>query len=258
MIDLFNIGFYTFTLLDLIDILIISFIIFSVYKVVKGTIAVQMFIGLVLILLSSFIFQTLNLRTVAWLLKLITDSWIIAFIIIFHPEIRKILLQLGKNPFRIKISEKNVEKTTEAIVDACFDMSELQHGALIVLDKNGEIPQNIFDSGDELNADISTNLIKSIFYPRSPLHDGAVIIQKDIIRSARCTLPLSEQKSYKNQPIGTRHRAALGISELFSVLVVIVSEETGSIGIAYKGILNKGLSKNKLTETITNYLKEND
>lgn len=258
MITLFNIGFYNFTLLDLIDIVLVAFIIYSVYKVVKGTIAVQMFIGLVLILLSSFVFQSLNLRTLAWLLKLITDSWIIAFIIIFHPEIRKILLQIGKNPFRIKIKENIVKKTSDIIVEACFDMSEKQHGALIVLDKNNEIPQNILDSGDELNADISLNMIKSIFYPRSPLHDGAIIIQKDIIRAARCTLPLSDQKSYKNQPLGTRHRAALGITENFTVLCVVVSEETGSIGVAYKGELIKGLSKNKLAEYITNYYNDNE
>ncbi|HOJ38545.1 MAG TPA: diadenylate cyclase CdaA [Ignavibacteriales bacterium] len=258
MINLFKIGFYTFTLLDLVDISIVAFLIYSVYKVVRGTIAVQMFIGLVFILLSSFVFQSLNLRTIAWLLKLITDSWIVAFIIIFHPEIRKILLQIGKNPFRIKISENTIKKTSDVIVDACFDMSEKQHGALIVLDKNGEIPQNILDSGDELNADISVNMLKSIFYPKSPLHDGAIIIQKDIIRAARCTLPLSEQKSYKNQPLGTRHRAAIGISEIFSVLCVVVSEESGSIGIAYKGELIKGLSKNKLAEYITKYYQENE
>lgn len=249
MLDLFNIGFYTVTLLDLIDIVIISFILYKVYKVVRGTIATQIFIGLVFVLISSFISQLLNLRTVSWLLKLITDTWVIAFIILFQPELRRILLQIGKNPFLMNFQKGNLEEIAEIITDAAFELSELQHGALIVLAKSTQL-NAIAESGDILNAKLSKNLLKSVFYPRSPLHDGAIIIVDNIITAARCSLPLTNQKIHNGLPLGMRHRAALGISEVADVLCIIVSEETGSIGIAHSGILKKGLSKNSLKEEI--------
>lgn len=245
MFDLFKIGFLTFRFLDLIDILVVSFIIYHVYRIVKGTIAAQIFIGLIIVLLLSFIAQAANLKALGWLLKLITDIWVIAFIILFQPEIRRLLLIIGRNPF-IRMFIKGEQKDLANIItDAAFEMSQHQHGALIVLIKETGIKTYV-ETGEILNAKLNKNLLRSIFYPRSPLHDGAVIVKNDVIEAARCTLPLSIVTSVDGHTLGMRHRAGLGITELADVLSIIVSEETGSISIAEEGRLKRGLSKEAL------------
>lgn len=250
MFDLFKIGFVPVTLLDVVDILIVSFIIYKVYNVIKGTIAAQIFIGLIVVLLLSITAQAANLKALGYLLKLISDTWVIAFIILFQPEIRRLLLLIGRNPF-VKVFLKSDEKTIAHILtDAVFELSQLQHGALIVVVKSTSI-RSFVESGEVLNAKVNKNLIKSIFYPRSPLHDGAIIIKSDIIEAARCTLPLSSVTSIDGHSLGMRHRAGLGITEQADVLSIIVSEETGSISVAEEGKLKRGLSKEALREKLS-------
>lgn len=254
MIDILKIGFLTITLSDLIDIAIVTFIFYKLYVILKGTVAAQIFIGLLIILFFSFISQSLNLRAVSWLLRLITDIWVIAFVILFQPEIRRLLVILASNPiFRVFSKTESLE-STDAIVSAAFELSQHQHGALIVIIKSSGI-RGFAETGEILNARLSAPLLTSIFFPKSSLHDGAVIVNEDLIEAARCTLPLSQVTTVNGESLGMRHRAGLGISEQADVICVIVSEETGSISIAENGKLTKGLSKEALKNKLNQAFK---
>ncbi|GAB4129103.1 MAG: diadenylate cyclase CdaA [Ignavibacteriales bacterium] len=252
MIELFKVGFISVTLLDLVDILIVTAIIYNLYRILKGTVAAQIFIGLIVVLLLSFIAQVANLKAVGWLLKLITDIWVIAFIILFQPEIRRLLVLLGKSPIARIFSKPHRANISEIVAEAAYELSQNQHGALIVIVRTSGI-QGIAETGEIVNAKVNKNLIKSIFFPRSPLHDGAVIINNDIVEAVRCTLPLSSEISYNGIPLGMRHRAALGVSEMADVVCIIVSEETAAISIADNGKLYRGMSK----ESLKKYLFKN-
>ncbi len=249
MFELFKIGFMPFTFLDLIDIILVSLFFYKLYKMIKDTIAAQIFIGLVVILLLSFVAQATSLRAIGWLLNLITDNWIIAFIVLFQPEIRRLLVILGKNPL-FNVFVKSDEKTVaDIIADAAFELAQHQHGALMIYLKSTGL-RSVIESGEILNAKLSKNMLRSIFFPRSPLHDGAVIINNDNIEAARCTLPLTELTSFDGRDLGMRHRAGIGITEEADVISIIVSEETGGISIAEKGQLISGLSKENLRKRL--------
>jgi len=249
MFEIFRIGFLSVNLLDILDIAIVAYIIYKLYSLLRGTIASQIFIGLVFVIFLSFTSQAINLKAVNWMLRFVTDIWIIAFIILFQPEIRRLLVILGRNPF-FTFNIKQGEESTQIIVDAVFEMAQLQHGALIILIKSSGI-KGVAESGEILNAKLNKNLLKSIFYPRSPMHDGAAVIKNDIIEAVRCTMPLSLSTIYNGLPLGMRHRAGLGISEQADVLSIIVSEETGSISVAENGKLTRGLSKESLKKRIS-------
>ncbi len=254
MFELFKIGFLPFTFLDLIDIALVSIILYKLYKIIKGTIAAQIFIGLVIILVLSFVAQAINLRALGWLLNLVTDIWVIAFIVLFQPEIRRLLVILGKSPlfnFFVKSDDKTV---ADIISEAAFEMAQHQHGALMVYLKSTGL-KSVVESGEVLNAKLNKNLLRSIFFPRSPLHDGAVIINNNSIEAARCTLPLTELTSIDGRDLGMRHRAGIGITEEADVISIIVSEETGSISIAENGHLISGLSKENLRKHLTRSMK---
>ncbi len=254
MFEIFKIGFLPFTFIDLIDILLVSFIIYKLYQVLRGTLAANIFVGLIIILLLSFLAQAANFRTVSWMLKLVTDIWVIAFIVLFQPELRRLLTLLGRYPYFKKFVKSDENTVANIITDAAFELAQVQHGALMVFVKEVGI-KGIVETGEILNAKLSKNLLLSIFFPRSPLHDGAVIINNDILEAARCTLPLSSQTSIDGIPLGMRHRAGLGISEQADVLSIIVSEETGSISVAQNGKLQRGLSKDALRNLLTEQAK---
>ncbi|MGD1008504.1 MAG: diadenylate cyclase CdaA [Ignavibacteriaceae bacterium] len=250
MFDLIKISFLTVTFTDLLDIVIVSFIIYELYKNLKGTIASQIFIGLMIILLLSFAAQAANFKELSWLLKLVTDIWVIAFVILFQPEIRRILVIVARNPFFRLFVKSESPKTPQVIADAAFELSQKQHGALIVVLKSTGI-RGFSETGEIMNAKISVPLLETIFFPRSPLHDGAVIVKNDVIEAAGCTLPLSLTTIVNGEHLGMRHRAGLGISEQADVISVIVSEETGSISIAENGRVTKGLSKEMLRKKLS-------
>lgn len=254
MFDIFRIGFLNVTFVDLIDISIVSFIIYKLYTLLKGTIAAQIFIGLMIILVLSFISQAANFRVLSWLLKLITDIWVIAFLILFQPEIRRLLVFVARNPFVRIFVKSEAPESAAVITDAAFELSQHQHGALIIVVKSTGI-RTFIETGESLNAKLSAPLLRSIFYPRSPLHDGAVIVKNNIIEAARCTLPLSSSTIVDGESLGMRHRAGLGISEQADVISVIVSEETGGISLAENGKLIRGLSKDKLKERLSTAFK---
>lgn len=255
MIELFKIGFLPVTLLDIIDIILVTAIFYKVYNIIRGTIAAQIFYGLLLVLFLSFLAQAVNFIALGWLLKLLSDIWVIAFIILFQPEIRRMLVLIGRTPI-IRIFFKNDHSNvSDAISEAAYELAQLQHGALMVIVKSGGI-RGVVETGEIIDSKISKNLLKTIFFPRSPLHDGAVIIHNDIIEAARCTLPLSTETKKDGRILGMRHRAGLGISEIADVISVIVSEETGSISVAENGILKTGLSKEALKKYLNDSLKK--
>ncbi|GBD92125.1 DNA integrity scanning protein DisA [bacterium BMS3Abin04] len=254
MVELFKIGFLPFTLIDLIDIGLVSYIIYKLYLLLRGTLAANIFMGLVFVLLLSFVAQAANFKTLSWLLKLVTDIWVIAFIVLFQPELRRLLVLLGRYPFFKKFAKTEDTTTADIITEAAFELAQHQHGALMIYVKEVGI-KGIVESGEVLNAKLSTKLLRSIFFPRSPLHDGAVVIKDDIVEAARCTLPLTSKTSFDGVALGMRHRAGLGISEESDVISIIVSEETGGISVAENGVLKRGLSKEALRNLLLSSIK---
>jgi len=252
--EIFKLGFLTVTFLDVLDITLVTFIFYKLYSVIRGTIASQIFFGLIVVLLLSFVAQAANLKAVGWILKLISDIWVIAFIILFQPEIRRLLVMVGKTPL-LRLFVKSDESTiADIITDTAFELAQHQHGALIVLVKTTGI-RGVVETGEMINSKVNKNLLRSIFFPRSPLHDGAVIIRNDVIEAARCTLPLSQETTFNGSPLGMRHRAGIGITEQADVICVIVSEETGSISLAENAKLRRGLSKDSLRSQLLFSLK---
>jgi diadenylate cyclase len=239
--ELFRIGFLTVGLNDLVDVALVSFVIYRLYLAMRGTIAIQIFVGLLIILAFSFLAQALNLKATSWILKTLTDIWVIAFIILFQPELRRLLVLLSRTPVVRLFLKMKVDESVDEIVAAVTELSRKKMGALIVFVRATGI-RTVAESGTKLEALVSRSLLVSLFNPRSPLHDGAVIIKDRLIEAARCTLPLSAVTSWEGQLLGTRHRAGLGISEQADVVVVIVSEETGMVSIAENGALTRGLT----------------
>ena len=239
--ELFKIGFLSVGLADIIDIVLVSFIFYRLYQAMRGTIAIQIFAGLLLILIFSFVAQALNLKAMSWFLRTLTDIWVIAFIILFQPELRRLLVLVSRNPVVRLFVKVNADESIDEIVAAVTELSKKKIGALIVLVRASGIRMAV-ETGTKLDAQLSRSLLVSIFNPRSPLHDGAVVVKDKVVEAARCTLPLSNLSAWEGQLLGTRHRAGLGISEQADVIVVIVSEETGMVSIAENGTLHLGLT----------------
>ncbi len=251
--ELFKIGFLTVTLVDILDIAIVTFIFYRLYLIMRGTIAGQIFVGLLLIIAFSFVAQAINLKAMGWLLRTLTDIWVIAFIILFQPELRRLLVLVGKNPLISRFIHIDVKESIEEIASAVAQLSRKRHGALIVIIRATGI-RGFVETGIELQAQLSTALLVSIFNPKSPLHDGAVVIKGQIIEAAHCTLPLSHVTEIGDVVLGMRHRAGLGITEQVDVISIIVSEERGTISIAENGVLVSGLSVQELLIELRNRL----
>ncbi len=254
MTELFKIGFLSFTLVDLLDVALVSFIFYRLYLVMKGTIAAQIFAGLVVILAFSFVAQAVNLRAMSWILRTLTDIWVIAFIVLFQPELRRLLVLVGRNPAVRYFIKMDVDESINEVVGAVTELSRKKQGALIIFVRATGIKTYV-ETGTKMEALVSRSLILSIFNPRSPLHDGAIVIKDRLIEAARVILPLSSTAEWEGQPLGTRHRAALGISEQADVVVVVVSEETGTISVAENGVLKRGFTpavlRRELKERLT-------
>ena len=230
---LFKIGFLTVTFIDIIDILLVTWIFFKVYQYFKETRAGHMLIGLVILLIFSFIFNSLGLIAMSWLLYQIQTVWVVAFVILFQPEIRRLLIYVGQTRFFQKIFRMGTSRSLEAIVEASLELSKKKWGALIVIQRETGL-RSYKEAGIQLKAEVSTPLLISIFNPEAPMHDGAVILQNTLVESAGCILPLTESQMILPE-MGTRHRAALGITEESDAIVVVVSEERGSISTAENG-----------------------
>jgi diadenylate cyclase len=221
------------TIFDVLDILFISFLIYKLYLFVRDSRAVHMFIGLVLILLLSGLVRVLNMRGMIWIFDSLRTIWLVAFVVLFQPELRRVLLFLGQTPIMRFFVKNNTDKTIDEVHHACMELSKRRYGALIILTQDARI-KTIIDTGLRLQADVTAALLISIFNPRSPLHDGAVVVQNNVIEAAKCILPLSQNPDI-DPDFGMRHRAALGLSEESDAICLVVSEETGRISIAQKG-----------------------
>lgn len=231
--ELFRIGFLRFSVIDLLDIFAVYFVFYQLYLIMRGTRASQMFVGLILIFVASFIVQLVGMQGMTWLIQSVTTVWVIAFVIIFQPELRRVLIQLGQTKLVRALVKERGTSTLDEVVKAAASLSQKRYGGLIVL--QGETGmRGIIESGTPLRADVTSELIVSIFFPRTPLHDGAVVIKGDMVEAAKCILPLSDNP-HLDPEMGTRHRAALGITEETDATVVVVSEETGKISLAKEG-----------------------
>jgi len=241
---LFTIKFLNVTIWDVIDIIVVYIIILKLYQFFKGSRASQMLIGLAIILLTSFIARALNLQSLSWIMGNLQTIWAIAFVIIFQPELRRILIYLGQSRFVRRFLSESKSKTIEAVIEASRELVRRKWGGLFVLVREVGL-KPIKERATPINAEVSASLLVSIFNPGSPLHDGAVLIQNDIIEAAGCILPLSDSPDLDPQ-MGTRHRAALGISEESDAVVVVVSEETQKIAVAYQGMLYRNVDEDSL------------
>ncbi len=251
--ELFKIGFIDVTLIDLIDIALVSFIFYKLYMVMRGTVAAQIFVGLVLILAFSFVAQAINFKAMNWILRTLTDIWVIAFIVLFQPELRRLLVLVGRNRVVRMFLRLDVQESIEDIAGAASELARKHHGMLVVIVRATGL-RTMVEAGLPLQARISKPLLVSIFNPRSPLHDGAVVIHERTVEAARVTLPLSQTDRIGDTVLGMRHRAALGISEQADVIAVVVSEETGAISLADNGVLLRGLSTQELRHELRSRL----
>ena len=234
------------------EIIILSILMYSIFRFFKGTRGSSIFSGLIVFFISLYILTSvIQLDVLNWLLSKLTLYFSLAIIIIFQPEIRRALARLGRQPWgKSEIaSQKNI---IAPLIDCTKSLSQKKIGALIAIER--EIGTRSFqDTGTAINAAVSPELITSIFFPRSPLHDGGVIISGTKLKSAGCIFPLS-QKDQFNKTLGTRHRAAIGITEETDAVVIVISEQTGAISIAYNGKLRRGLSEDRFSRIITSML----
>ncbi len=253
---LFRIGFLSVGWMDVLDILVVTFLFYKLYLVMRGTIAIQIFVGLLVIFATSYVARTINLQALSAILNTLTEFWVIAFIILFQPELRRLLLMLGRGRISSGFFKEDVVPTITHIADACEEMARAQTGALLVIVRSTGV-RMIAESGIQLNAEVSKQLLVSIFNTKSPLHDGAVVINGREIMAARCTLPLTAQLQIDGFIMGMRHRSAVGISEQADVIAIAVSEETGLISIARDGKLLRGVSREELVGHLVRELRIN-
>lgn len=235
---------------DLIDIIIVSYIIYKIFILVKGTRAARMLIGVGVLLALSLLSRFLELYTLDWLIQSFWTQIVIVLIILFQPEIRKALAQMGETPLFHRFSSAEEMKTIEEIVKASQALANKKIGALIVFERDVSLAEYI-EIGVPLDAKVTKELLMSIFHPTSPIHDGAVIIKGNKALAAGCFLPIKLGADL-SKTYGTRHRAALGITEETDAVAVIISEETGAISLAVHGQLESNLDMEKLRNRLTN------
>jgi diadenylate cyclase len=238
---------------DLLDISIVAIILYRLLIILKGTKAAQMLFGLLLLLVASIVSRYVPLYTLSWLLQGFWTYIVIALIVLFQPEIRRGLAKMGAAPFLQGLASAAEVKGLEEIVRATVMLAERKIGALIVIERDMNLKE-IEEFGSALDARVSKEIILSIFHPTSPIHDGAIIIRGSRIVAAGCFLPLALTSSI-SRTLGTRHRAALGLTEETDAVVVIVSEETGGIALSINGkletYLDMGSLRDRLAEIFT-------
>ena len=238
---LFKVGFLTITVLDIVDILLVTWLFIKLYTYFRGTRAGQMLVGLIIILLSSFVFRAIGMSGMTWIVDQVQTVWVVAFVILFQPELRRLLIYVGTTRFLERLFRVGCSSTIDAVVNSSMQLQQKGWGGLIVLQRDTGL-KNIKEAGTSVKAEVSSPLLVSIFNPQSPLHDGAVIIQNNIIEAAQCILPLTESDMIDPE-MGTRHRAALGISEETDVIAIVVSEENSRISVAVNGLFNLNLDE---------------
>ena len=229
MLEIFNIIRWQ----DIVDILVVAFVIYQLLSIIRGTRSVQMLLGIVVLTIVYFMASILDLTVLMWMMKTFLSSILLIIIIVFQQDIRRALTQVGKSPFQ-KNSDVE-EKELDEVIRTVFYLSKRRIGALIIIERETGL-RDFVESGFDLDAHLTKELLISIFMPVSPLHDGGVIVTKGRIQTAGCILPLT-QNPYINKRFGTRHRAAIGLSEETDAVVLVVSEETQEVSLVQHGAL---------------------
>ena len=252
--------FRTISFIDILDILIVAYIIYRVMKLLKDTSAERLIKGIIILVGIMLLASMLHLTMISWLLQQALNVGLFAIVVVFQPELRRLLEQIGKGNFSRLIvpadAPDEVESMITATVSACADMSRTKTGALIVFERRERLGE-IISTGTAVDAAPSAELIKNIFFKNSPLHDGAMVVRAGRICAAGCVLPLSGNQSLPSD-LGTRHRAAVGMSESADSVLVVVSEETGAISVAIGGMLKRHLSPDMLRKLLENELLDSE
>ncbi|MBC2579607.1 diadenylate cyclase CdaA [Clostridium sp. DJ247] len=241
---------------SVMDILAVSYIFYKSYMLIKETRAEQLLKGIILIILLIPVSSFLNLTMLNWILTKTITIGVLSFIIIFQPEIRRVLEHLGRSAFsdkHILEDEETMERVVTEIVSSIENLSKSRTGALIIVEQLTGLG-DIINTGTKLDALVSTELLENIFVVNTPLHDGAAVIRNDRIISAGCFLPLTNNTEL-NKKLGTRHRAAIGISENSDALIIVVSEETGIVSLAVNGVLTRNYNKDRLKDILIRIIK---
>ena len=254
-------GFIPFTFIDFIDIVLVAGLLFVLYRATKGTNAPYILAGIIVIYLIWVVVRALNMELLSAILGQIGSVGVIAIIIVFQPEIRRFLQIIGMRQKELDFiarifssGRKSDDINTSPIVSACLDMSEAKTGALIVIKQKDDL-QFIIEGGIAVDAKVSVSLLKNIFFKNAPLHDGAVVVDDNRIVAAKCILPVTQSNVPKSY--GTRHRAAIGLSEITDAVVVVVSEETGGISIVKNGAIRHNIDPQKFATALKRALGQN-
>lgn len=242
--NLLKTQFSNFSISTAIDLLIVAYIIYLVIKFCRDTRAISLLKGIAFIVILLEVSDLFGWETTNFLLKNTMQLGVIAVLIVFQPELRRALEQFGRREFLVGNHADDRQESIKEIAQAAHEMSKRHIGAIIVIERRTKLGETV-ETGNEINAKLSSAMLRTLFFPNSPMHDGAVIVRDDMIRAAGCFLPLSKT-NYISKELGTRHRAAIGISEVSDAIVVVVSEETGSISIAENGELRSGYSRDEL------------
>ena len=244
---------------DIVDIAVIAYIVYQTIKFLRDSRAWQLVKGLFILLAAYLVANWFELATLRWLLTIVGESLLVVAVIIFQPELRRVLENVGRSNLRkigknqmIDSERENMEKCIGSICKAVNNMHENRIGALIVFERETPLGE-IINTGTVIDAAISDELVQNVFYPKSPLHDGGMVVRGDRIMSAGCILPLTANRDLNSQ-LGTRHRAAIGMSEVSDAVVIIVSEETGTISAAVGGMLKRHLAPQTLERLLVNEL----
>lgn len=240
---------------DIIDIIIVAILIYQILKMIRETRTMQLVKGIAILLVVLQVSTWLNFTVINYILRNIMQVGLFMVVVIFQPELRSMLEKVGHSKVgklidfsNIQMDEEAMQKVIGELVSATVSLSQSKTGALIVLERETKL-SDVGDTGAILNAEITAALLENIFVPNTPLHDGAVIVRDDRIYSAGCVLPLTSNKNLSRE-LGTRHRAAIGVSEVSDCVVLVVSEETGKISIAINGTLTRNLNENTLKNAI--------
>lgn len=246
--------------IDTIDILLVTLLVYKIIKFLSESRALHVIKGIVLLLVAYFIINLLDMQASTYIFRMVMNNFIIIVIILFAPELRHALESMGRSRFsilrilgfnRTNAAYAQNKHAMHEICKACIDMSNKKIGALIVIERDVTL-NDIVSSGTEVDAKVSKELVGSIFFPNSPLHDGAAVIRDGRVCAAGCILPLTQNNNISSE-LGTRHRASIGLSEQCDAVIVVVSEETGKISIAHKGKLEREISDGELLGRLTEY-----
>ena len=247
----------TIQLADIVDIVLVAYIIYKVIGLIRKTSSYNLARGLVLLLITLWLSGVLHLTMINYLLKKAVEIGLIAIVIIFQPELRKLLAKMGSSSITGLFSQRTrniteIESAINQTVIACEQMSATKTGALIIFERSF-ILNDIMATGTMVDANVTAELLKNIFYPKAPLHDGALIIRNSRVAAAGCVLPLTSNTNL-SKDLGMRHRAGIGISEQTDALVIIVSEETGAISVATEGMLKRNLNRDTFEKLLRRVL----